>query len=160
MEKTPHKEKPFPWRCPKCGSREVSPSAQPYKFSANYDGRIYQFEVDSLDIPTCRSCGERVFSKTVNDEIDKAIRRQLRLLTPEQIRHAVAQLRLSQKDIAAKLGVAEATFSRWVTGTVIQSRAMDNLLRVYFAVPAVRDLLLGDAQDEQLGVPVVSQPSP
>lgn len=160
MEKNARKEKPFPWRCAKCGSREVFPVSQRYEFNASYDGRSYQFAVDRLEIPTCRSCGERVFSKNVNEEIDRTIRVELRLLTPDQIRQAVAELGLSQKDIAAKLGVAEATFSRWVTGAVMQSRAMDNLLRVYFAVPAVRELLLGEAQDVQLGVPVVLQPSP
>jgi transcriptional regulator with XRE-family HTH domain len=62
---------------------------------------------------------------------------------------------LSQKDLAERLGVAEATISRWETGAQIQSRALDNLLRVYFAVPEVRSVLRGVEQDPQLGVGTV-----
>ncbi len=50
---------------------------------------------------------------------------------------------MQQKTLAACLGIAEATLSRWLSGGLIQSRAMDNLLRVYFGIPAVRELLTG-----------------
>jgi hypothetical protein len=57
-----------------------------------------------------------------------------------------------EKQAAARLGIAEATLSRWMTGSIIQSRAMDNLLRVYFAFPDVRRALSGVEQDAQLGL--------
>jgi hypothetical protein len=38
-------------------------------------------------------------------------------------------------------GIAEATLLRWHNETQIQSRAMDNLLRVFFAFPEVRAAL-------------------
>ena len=50
--------------------------------------------------------------------------------------------------------IAEATLSRWLTETQIQSRALDNLLRVYFAFPDVRSALLGQKQDPRLGTNV------
>jgi hypothetical protein len=36
----------------------------------------------------------------------------------------------------------------------IQSGAMDNYLRVYFAIPQVRDVLVGTGQDPNLGIEV------
>jgi transcriptional regulator with XRE-family HTH domain len=104
-----------------------------------------------LEIPTCASCGARVFSNDVDDEISRALRSHLRLLAPEQILAAIKELGMSQKGVAECLGIAEATLSRWVNGLLIQSRAMDNLLRAYFASSRVREMLLGTKQDPDLG---------
>jgi DNA-binding transcriptional regulator YiaG len=111
-------------------------------------------EVPELEIPTCRSCGERVFTNWTEEQIYGALRVQLRLLTPQQIREAVQALGMRQKEVAERLGIAEETLSRWIHGTVIQSRAMDNLLRAYFASPALRLVLLGPEQDPAFGATV------
>ena len=150
------KQKPFPWRCPSCGLKEVRPSVAPYAAEVKHDGRVHEVAIDRLEIPTCQSCGEKVFSKHVDDQISQALRRQLRLLSPNEIRSALRTLGMSQKELARRLGVAEATLSRWATGTVIQSRAMDNLLRVYFALPEVRNALTGEQQSSGLGLPAHS----
>ncbi len=146
------KHKPFPRQCHKCGQQEVRPVASPYTAEVKHDGRLHKIEIAELEIPTCQSCGERVFSRRVNNEISQALRSQLRLLSPDQILAKLRELGLSQKEMAARLGVAEATFSRWVTGSVIQSRALDNLLRTYFAFPDVRHALVGEQQDPNLGL--------
>ncbi len=62
-----------------------------------------------------------------------------------------------QQELAARIGVAEATISRWETGTLIPSRAMDNLLRLSFALPAARAALRGAAQDPAFGTEVVAR---
>ena len=64
---------------------------------------------------------------------------------------------MTQKKAAERLGIAEATLSRWLNETQIQSRAMDNLLRVFFAFPQVRSALSGEGQDPQLGATDVSR---
>jgi transcriptional regulator with XRE-family HTH domain len=74
------------------------------------------------------------------------------LLSPEEIAAALERLNMTQKEAAERLGIAEATLSRWLTNTQIQTRAMDNLLRVYFAIPEVRQALGGLEQDRQLGI--------
>ena len=153
------KHKPFPWRCPDCGLKEVRPVAVPYTAEVKHDGRVHTIEIDRLEIPTCQSCGERLFSKHVDEKISQALRSQLRLLSPDQIRTGLRKLDLSQKEVAARLGVAEATFSRWMTGSVIQSRASDNLLRVYFAFPEVRQALVGEQQDAALGLVAADPPT-
>jgi len=56
---------------------------------------------------------------------------------------------MTQKEAAERLGIAEATLSRWLTDTQIQSRALDNLLRVFFAFPVVREALHGASQKQE-----------
>ena len=51
---------------------------------------------------------------------------------------AIARLRVPPKEVAERLGVPEETLSRWVDEFEIQSRAMDNLMRILFAFPNVR----------------------
>jgi len=67
------------------------------------------------------------------------------------MRKGIGQLGLKQQALAERLGVAPETISRWVNGALIQSRAMDNLLRLYFALPEVRAVLQGTRQDPNLG---------
>lgn len=156
INENPNKDKPLPWRCPRCGKKEVRPHTSSFSMEVRHDGQLHDVQLEAVDIPTCGSCGERVFSKAVDEAISNALRKKLRLLTPDQIRRCIAALGVSQKEVAARLGVAEATFSRWATGSVIQSRAMDNLLRLYFAIPEVRQVLVGEDQDPKLGTFVSS----
>jgi putative zinc finger/helix-turn-helix YgiT family protein len=108
--------------------------------------------IPDLETPKCRSCGELLFSDSADEQINAALRSHLKLLTPSQIRRRRKQLGLNQGELAAKIGAAEGTISRWETGALIQSRTSDNLLRVYFALPAVRAVLVGEGQDPDLGL--------
>jgi putative zinc finger/helix-turn-helix YgiT family protein len=152
----PSKDRPFPWQCPNCLKRNVDPTTVPYTARVKHDGVEYSLEIPKLDIPRCRDCGELVFSNAVNEQIWDALRAHLRLLRSAQIRAGRKALVVSQAQLAERLGVAEATISRWETGALVQSRAMDNLLRLYFAIPRVREVLLGCDQDPKLGVEVVT----
>jgi DNA-binding transcriptional regulator YiaG len=90
----------------------------------------------------------------VDAQISQALLKHLRLLLPAQIRAAREALGLQQEELARHLGVAAESLCRWEKGVLIQSRATDNLLRVYFAFPAVRKALVGDAQSPDLGIVV------
>ena len=125
--------------------------AIPYDAEVRHDGRLYKFAVPKLQIPVCRACGEKVFTEQVDDQINVALRLHLHLLAPADMRAALERIGLTQREAADRIGVAEATLSRWMNDTQIQSRAMDNLLRVFFAFPHVRKALSGDSQDPQLG---------
>jgi DNA-binding transcriptional regulator YiaG len=52
-------------------------------------------------------------------------------------------LALLQKEFAERIGVAPETVCRWLRGLQIQSRAMDNLMRVFFQFDDVRTALSG-----------------
>ncbi len=145
-------DKPFPWRCPNCLKKAtVNPATIQYRAKAAYDGRVYEFDIPELIIPKCESCGELVFSYGVEDQIAQALRSHLRLLSGVQIRNARKALGLSQKDLGTRVGSAEASISRWETGGLLQSRATDNLLRVFFASAEVQRMLCGPGQDPLLG---------
>jgi putative zinc finger/helix-turn-helix YgiT family protein len=134
-------EEPFPWRCHHCGQVRVRPVRIDYADEVQYDGRLVSFVAKDVEIPICQNCGEKVFTLEVDDQLSDALRSHLQLLTPSQIRDGIEKLGMSQKEMAARLGVAEATLSRWVNNVVIQSRAMDNYLRVFFRFPEVRAVL-------------------
>lgn len=151
-------DRPFPRRCPRCAKKEVALGQVPYDAEIRHDGRLYKFAVPNLEIPVCRACGEKVFSVQVDEQLNAALRLHLRLLAPEEMRAALERIGMTQRDAADRLGVAEATLSRWLTGAQIQSRAMDNLLRVFFEFPQVRKALRGDAQDVQLGTAAAGAP--
>jgi len=125
-----------------------------YDAEVRHDGRLHRFTIPDLDIPVCQACGHKVFTETVDDQINAALRSHLNLLTPDEMRAALERIQLTQKETAERLGIAEATLSRWLNHTQIQSRAMDNWMRVFFTFPQVRSALLKVRRTPQLRDPV------
>ncbi|SRR5579883_412376 len=144
------RDRPFPWTCGNCLKDEVYLEAIPYTLDIKHDGQLYHLEIPALQLPKCRSCGELVFSNSVDDQILQALRAHLRLLTPDQIRNGKEALGLKSAEFADKLGIAAETFEQWEKGDLIQSRAMDNFLRVFFTIPQVREILRGTEQGPNL----------
>ena len=106
-----------------------------YDAETRHDGRSYTFTVPDLLLPVCKACGKKVFTEKVDDQITAALRANLHLLTPDEMRKGLERVNMTQKETAERLGIAEATLSRWLNETQVQSRAMDKLLRVFFAFP-------------------------
>ena len=149
-------DRPFPWRCGTCDQKEVYRTPTPYKTTIKYEGRPYDVEIPDLELPKCCNCGEVVFDNHAGHQIDRAFRQQLGLLQPEAIRAGRTELALSQKEFAARLGVAEESVSRWETGALIQSRVVDRQIRLFFELPSVRNALSQLAQGEPIGEAVKS----
>jgi len=152
-KRAPNAERQFPWRCRRCGKREVVMATAAYNAEVRHDGRLYTFTIPRLELPVCQACGEQVFTEKVDEQVNAALRAHLNLLTPDQIQEGIERIGMTQKAAAQRLGIAEATLSRWLNKTQIQSRAMDNLLRVFFTLPQARDLLTGDAAAIQSPIP-------
>lgn len=121
-----------------------------------YEGRLHAIDVPGLTVPVCASCGERVFTNDADDQIDAAVRKQLHLLTGEQVQESIRRLGMRQNEFAACLDVAEETVSRWINGSMLQTRAMDSLLRAYFALPQLRAALTGPNQAPDFGASVLN----
>ena len=68
------------------------------------------------------------------------------------MREAIKRVQLTQKKVSQQLGIAEATLSRWLSKTQIQSRSMDTLLRVFLGFPSVREVLANPSQLAELGL--------
>ena len=153
-KKKESKGRPFPWSCSDCYTLTVVPTVMDdYTAKVKHDGVVYELHLPSLEVPCCQTCGETYSTNAIDEKISDALRERLRFLTPAQIRQGIEQLKpkLNQQQLAERLGVAPETISRWLNGALIQSRAMDNLLRVYFAFPEVQAALCGASQDPQLG---------
>ena len=133
-------------------------STTEYPAKVRHDGRLHTFTISDLELPICQACEEKVFTEKVDRHVRTALRSHLNLLSPGQIRDALRRVNLSQKELSQRLGIAEATLSRWLNECQIQSRSMDNLLRVFFALPSVRTALCGESQDAALGMSDVCEP--
>ena len=132
------KPRPFPWRCPTCQKRAVTPTVVDYTTEMEHDGRAYTLLLPRLEVLECGECRARMLPDAASEKIVDALRAQAGLLTPAEIREARKALGLTQEQLASFLRVAKETVSRWETGGQIQQRAMDLLLRVFFGVPEVR----------------------
>ncbi len=153
------KLRPFPWPCADCYTLTVVPTIMDYTAKVKHDGVVYELHLPGIEIPRCQTCGETYTTSAIDEQVNDALRSRLHLLTPAQIRKGIEKLGLKQQELAERLGVAPETISRWVNGVLIQSRAMDNLLRLFFALPEVREALRGANQDPQLGTEVCPQVS-
>lgn len=151
--------RPFPWKCSRCGKRSVYRSAAPYSLEIEHDGRLHTVEVAELDAPRCRECGEIVMDDHTNHQVSDAFRKQLGLLSPEEIRRNREVLGLTPGELSEALGAAEATLRRWETGGEIPGSRDDRLLRIFFEFPSVRDRLARKSDLRNLGA-VVQMPVP
>jgi putative zinc finger/helix-turn-helix YgiT family protein len=150
----PLRDKPFPWKCPTCQERTMVRMTIPYSVECAHDGRTYTVSIPDLAVPRCPKCGDMIFDSPATTRIDDAFREMIGLLSPAQIRHNREALGLTQEQLAASLGIAAATISRWESGHQIQQRAMDRLLRLYFAHANVRQSLGNEAALSELGATV------
>jgi DNA-binding transcriptional regulator YiaG len=137
-------ERPFPRPCVECGNVEVRPAIISYNAEVKHDGRLWKFTIPALKVNQCAACGEVYFDHITDDQISLGLREHLNLLSPQQIRDGLKTLGLMQKEFGQRIGVAPETISRWLSGTHIQSRAMDNLMRLFFELDSVRSKLTLD----------------
>ena len=129
---TTRRARPFPRPCSECGKLEVRLATIAYDAEIKHDGRMHTFPIPQLQVNKCDACGEIYFDNLTDDQISQALRDHLGLLSPEQIRERLAALGLNQKEFGEQIAVAPETISRWLSGTHIQSRAMDKLMRMFF----------------------------
>ena len=101
----------------------------------------------------CSVCEEELYEPGQMDAVmlraSTAIREDLGLLMPEQIRALRGSLGLSQAEFERLLGVGEKTVVRWEKGTVFQNKATDGLLRALREVEGVAEFL-----GARTGIPV------
>jgi putative zinc finger/helix-turn-helix YgiT family protein len=134
MERT----KPFPWMCPDCREKTVSPVQKDYTVRAEHDGTGYEVTLHDAAVPTCSRCGQAIVTNELSEAISAELRRVAGLLSPEAIRANRESLGLARAELAAALRIADSTLARWESGVQLQPRALDLLLRLYFDHAVVR----------------------
>jgi hypothetical protein len=155
-KKHPSADKPFPWQCRRCREMSVVPKRIDYQDTVRYDDHLVTYLARDIEIPICRNCGEKVFTEKVDSALCEAMQRHLQLLTPKEIQEGISKLDLSRKEVADRLGIAEELLWRWANGFSIQSRAMDNLLRLFLQLPEARTVLSTPAIEASLDAISVS----
>ena len=133
--------KPFPWKCAICQQRALEPASLDYNVELEHDSCVYQIAIADLQVLRCGSCGNVVLDDSANERVSAALREAAGLLQPEDIHAGREKLGLTQRQLAALIGVPEPILARWESGGQIQQRVMDRFLRCVFALPEVRNFL-------------------
>src|SRR5262249_42772102 len=122
-----------PELCPVCGSPTLATST--HRRELRYGNQT--ISVSGLENYVCGTCGaDPAFPEQIRRNelrIADAKRRANGLLTGAEIREVREELGLSQPEAAALFGGGPNGFSKYERGEVIQSVAMDRLLRVVHA---------------------------
>ncbi len=143
--------KPFPRYCDVCRKNTVWAVRLLYRSEIRHDGVLHTVETPELVVPRCQECGALYFDNHAEEQISRAFRDQVHLLHPEQIRANRQTLGLSVPQLAVRLGVAVDLLANWEEGLQFQSRAHDNLLRAFFALPEVRTALRAEGPNPAFG---------
>ncbi len=145
-------DRAFSRKCARCSQRTMQLATVSYSVQVVYDGRKYTVHLPDLTVPQCSNCQAISIDEAAGDQIDLAFRREAGLLTSDQIRENRERLDLTQEELAARLGIAMATLSRWETGSQVQQRAFDRFLRISSRSEDVRTALADERHMSGLGV--------
>ena len=117
-------------RCVVCGkgaARQVAATR-----TVTVRGKGYRIPRDRF--MRCAACGEEYYTgaqaRASTARLLALRRTREGLLTPEEIRGIRRRHLLSQKALEAILGLGPKTVVRWERGTVLQSKAADDVLRL------------------------------
>ncbi|MCF6262973.1 MAG: type II toxin-antitoxin system MqsA family antitoxin [Xanthomonadales bacterium] len=116
--------------CPVCEEGRLTEST----FADDFKHGKKTLHIDGLECYLCNNCGaDPVFPEQIRRNhlsIADSKRVEDDLLTGAKIKEIRNQLGLSQSDAARIFGGGDNAFSKYERGDVIQSKAMDKLLRL------------------------------
>ena len=141
MHMKSYNKKPFPWRGSNCGEQAIYGAVVDYSTTMHYERQAYTVKVDGLKTPKCAKCGRVAPGSEAMEILDDVFLRQLNLLSPEQVQQHRLNANLTQQELAAALGVEEFIVKNLESGLQMQSRIMDNLMRLFFGLAQVREIL-------------------
>lgn len=137
-------------RCDVCGQRTLEYVCKPYEYTLTHDGRgPFTIRIPDLEVIACRNSECRpehpddtiIIDEAATRRITVETYRQLGLLTPDEMRQKRLALGLTQQQLQRQLGLGGNTLSRWESGHVFQSRALDRFLRSFFGCHDVQTYL-------------------
>jgi len=116
------------------------------KKTTTFKGVDVTYEVEAYVCPVCGlEAGTVDSAAKIQRTIADAYRREKALLTGEEMRSLRQAKGLTQKDLADLMKVGVASIKRWETG-LIQSEAMDRLLRTYLRCDFPADVYSGNRE--------------
>jgi DNA-binding transcriptional regulator YiaG len=81
-----------------------------------------------VPVHSCAICGFEFTDDKAEDARDLAVRRYLRVMTPDQIRAIRESYGLSRREFGSLTRIGEASLARWETGEIIQNAGYDQFL--------------------------------
>ncbi|MDB5051393.1 MAG: transcriptional regulator with domain [Fibrobacteres bacterium] len=127
--------------CPVCASNSILKKEIEQVFT--YKGS--ELKIPHYVIFECTNCGETFPDEEQLKSLEPIIRdfhrREDGLLSPEDIRKIRKGLGLTQEKIGEILGGGAKAFARYENGSVTQSKPMDNLIKVVWAIPSALEVL-------------------
>lgn len=116
------------------------------KKTTTFKGVDVTYEVEAYVCPECGlEAGTVGSAAKIQRAIADAYRKKKTLLTGEEMRTLRQEKKLTQKDLADLMKVGLASIKRWETG-LIQSQAMDKLLRTYLKYDLPSDEYTGNRE--------------
>jgi HTH-type transcriptional regulator/antitoxin MqsA len=116
-----------------------APSAIEVKKTKETKYKQMPIVVRDISLYECQRCGEEFFSATQSHEFFRRIkeecRRNLGLLSPEHIIAIRRRYNLNQDDLEKLLGMGQKVVTRWECGKVLQTKPVDDLLRLIEQLP-------------------------
>lgn len=123
---------PEPMLCDECAGPMRRATLPEYSMTMKHDGRSYTVRVENLEVDRCTRCDEIRIDAAAIARLYDALRQQLGLLSPADMkakRHAIGK---RQSEMASELGIAAETISRWESGSILPSRLYNEKLVEYF----------------------------
>ena len=134
-------------KCPVCGSGTLTKKIIEEVF--DYKGET--LTIKNYVIYECPVCEESIVdSKTLEDTESSLIefRRKVdNLLTPNEIRKIRISFGYTQEEFGNILGGGKKAFARYENGTITQSRAMDNQLKMLRSNPGILAVIVKKLPD-------------
>lgn len=149
-------------QCPSCRG-DMTTTREDYHYT---DSGLSSVVLQDTEVRRCSGCDEEEVVISAIEAVHKAIARRLASkpgrLAPEEIRFLRKQLGFSGTDLAAHMGVAPETVSRWENAAQDMGPVADRLLRLLavtgepvqdYAVEILRTVAMGDAAPMRLELP-------
>jgi putative zinc finger/helix-turn-helix YgiT family protein len=142
-----------PSQCPRCKSASI----RERRSSDTIDFRGMELDVEGLSKQTCESCRyvwetpaqlahNQVLIRAEYTRVRDEARARFGLLSGERIAAIRDQLGLTQRDASSLFGGGANAFNKYESGEVLQSFAMDRLIRLTVAVGARAVAFLRDVE--------------
>jgi putative zinc finger/helix-turn-helix YgiT family protein len=128
--------------CSACGNKSLVHKKGIFHFEVSGNGtnknaKEFHIDIENAQWDECGICGEMLLSKELDEALERWQYTREGLLTPKEIRQIRESRGLTQKQISMILGVGEKSYTRWENGLSMQTKAMDNLIRIFDISPGL-----------------------
>lgn len=123
--------------CIFCDSTSIETAFEKQQFAFRHGSQDVLLTVE-VPVTHCNDCGESIIGSEAEAIQHEAVCDFLGRLSPREIKEMRKQKKVSQQSLADATGIGVASIKRWETGALIQSEAMDKLLREFADGSATR----------------------